>query len=666
MSIAIKELGDNYQNESAHAGQVTRFALAIWDSASPVFDLKPSERRLMRAAALLHDIGYSRYPNDHQAGSRKIILKNGIAGFTETQCRIIAGAVLLHRRKFGPELDLPFFADPAVREPAMRIGAILRIADGLDHGHCQNASIISVQPEGDRMLCTVSTPGYEGNLLRARANGDLWLRVFKVPFVIQEAPANGTLPKFSGIVSPRDNLPDALRKLLFLHFRIFTEQFDGMIAGQSEEPLHDARIAIRRYRSLLHMFSLFLPAHARLVDRQIALLCRKLSDFRDSDVWLAFLAKLKISASFRSDPEFGEFFNAEMQLYSQQHTAFTALLNSKGYSSTTKAMIRLPRVELSRVNRSIADLPVAQFAGLRLSAAFYDILSRPGISRKTDPETAHRLRKKCRRLRYWAEFFTPVAGAPCRHIAVIMKELADTLGDLHDTDCFIARVKQKDSPAAGRIVALLDRNRHRQHAAFKLAWEKLRSPETVAAAAALAVSSKKIPRITMVRHTTAVDGPDDRKRPLTAHGVDEAKRIGRVFRLLGGPPAFIVSSPMARAHSTASFIAEAFLPQPKVTRLNGLLPDAQVGDTIQRLASANGSCLCVGHQPQLGLLAGALLADTGKVPPELGKGSACRIAFPEGKIEAGKGVLEWSFTQGKMKRLEKRLNEKGESDKVTG
>ena len=155
----IESLCRKFRNEDVHSLFVARLALSIFDSVSPHLGLPPSLRPLLRAAAILHDIGYSVQPADHQAVGGAIVVDKGVAGLTAGQCRVVAAAIALHRRDFAKAYIVGLFAKLADKETALRLGAILRIADGLDHGHLQNVSILSVKQHAGGFLLAASSPG---------------------------------------------------------------------------------------------------------------------------------------------------------------------------------------------------------------------------------------------------------------------------------------------------------------------------------------------------------------------------------------------------------------------------------------------------------------------------------------------------------------------------
>ena len=228
---SIAELCKKYRNEDAHSRHVAGMALALWDVAHSVLGLPEKLRPLLNAAALLHDIGYDRNPDDHQAESARLILRHGAATLTDEQAKVVAGAVLLHKRDFEASCADPLFGDPETAASAKVIGAILRIADGLDCCHCQNAKIHTVHAAPDRLVCVVSSQGYGGNLAKAAANADLWRRVTGTDFTIEEHAIAGGGARFAGILCRRT--PWLMR---FVNFCFSITAFSPRSARDSSRP----------------------------------------------------------------------------------------------------------------------------------------------------------------------------------------------------------------------------------------------------------------------------------------------------------------------------------------------------------------------------------------------------------------------------------------------
>jgi CHAD domain-containing protein/phosphohistidine phosphatase SixA len=648
----VEELCKKYKNEDAHSRHVADMALALWDAVRKAFGLPETLRPLLRATALLHDIGYDRNPDDHHAVSARLILRHGAATLTDEQAKVVAAAVLLHKRDFETALADPLFSNDAAMTSAKMLGAILRIADGLDYGHCQNSTINAVRLLPDRLICVVSSPGYGGNLAKAAVNADLWRRVTGRDFIIEEYPRAGRSPRFAGILLPADSMADAVRKLLLLHYRLLAEQRNWILEGKNDAPLHEARLAIRRYRAVLKTFSPFIGGTTpRAIENSLAALCRKLSPFRDEDVWRSFLTRRKKSPEFQKDRTFGRFYALQSHVRKDRRQALAGILDGDAYRSLMREMARFPRTRLT--SRMAEAPPLVPFATRKLAADYWDLAALRLVGKDCDPAKIHSLRKRCRAARYRAEFFAPLLGKPAGFFAALFRKLSDALGALHDADCAVARLKHEPSEAAQRLAPVLEAVKKRQRAAFRRSFDALFTDHALDAVKALwNAGTGAIPIICLARHASAADGGLDRLRPLTDKGIAEAKTLGKALAIMHCRPGIIASSPFLRALSTAGHLSEELSFSEEVEETAALSPDAALSETLRFLSEAGTAArLCVGHAPHLDNLARILLCGDAAKKITLAKASVCCIAFPGGKIGRGSGELVWYFRQKKLRRM---------------
>jgi CHAD domain-containing protein/phosphohistidine phosphatase SixA len=656
----IESLCKEHKNEDVHSHFVARLSLQIFDAVYPHLRLPPSLRPVLRAAALLHDVGYCENPADHQAAGSSIVASKGLAGFTDEQGESIAAVILLHRRDYTKAYAIPRFGRLANKETVLWLGAILRIADGLDHGHLQNLSIISVKQQGGGFLLSAASPGYRANIAWAQAKADLWRRVFHKEIKIVDATGALEISKFSGIVHPKDSALGAARRLLYLHLRIVSENYQGMLSAETEEPLHDGRVAMRRFRAALRLFNQFLPSSScRIIDEKLAFLGLALSPIRDNDVWLHFLSSQQVSEAFRGNIDFVHFHALQSRLVKTDRHTLRKLLTNPDYASLMRDINRFLRVELPQ--KMMKDThPLEPHAARKLASIYFEVLSRPGMKKKYDVKEMHRLRKLCRRARYWSEFSEPALGQPASLFAKHFNALADVLGDLHDADMAIARLDPRDSGVTQHLLRIVQANKRALLARFQRAWRSQRSSPMLFAATALSHEARKdVIYCYLVRHATASADAGGNKRALGEHGIREAQTSGRALTLLQCRPDLIASSPLPRALDTAALLAQAFSFSAPVTRKHCLLPEADINGTLAWLAGVRvQTCVCVGHMPHLDQLSRTLLRPGASRPIEFARASACCISFAQ-RIEPGKGTLEWYFSAKKLKRIVNRITKRG-------
>lgn len=169
---SVIELAERCNYAGEHARQVARLALAIFDQTRGTHGLGDAEREWLEFAALLHDIGVHISYEDHHRHSAYLIRNGGLRGFEPREIEVIALTARYHRlttpKKSHPEFEaLP----KPMRATVKTLGAILRLAEGLDRSHAQVARNLDVHrvaaPDGPQHL-----------LVRMTADGDAELELW--------------------------------------------------------------------------------------------------------------------------------------------------------------------------------------------------------------------------------------------------------------------------------------------------------------------------------------------------------------------------------------------------------------------------------------------------------------------------------------------------------
>lgn len=152
--------------EPAHALQVARLALRLFDLLAPVHFLQPIDRTLLQCAALLHDIGWSLSPSGkaHHKHSADIIRAHPWQSLKPHEAEIVAQAARYHRKKLPTTDHKPYARlEHTQRQRLCRIAALLRIADALDRSHTANIRTLSarIEPATITLRATSRTPARE-------------------------------------------------------------------------------------------------------------------------------------------------------------------------------------------------------------------------------------------------------------------------------------------------------------------------------------------------------------------------------------------------------------------------------------------------------------------------------------------------------------------------
>ncbi|HXM54257.1 MAG TPA: Ppx/GppA phosphatase family protein [Candidatus Dormibacteraeota bacterium] len=135
---AVVAFARRYAWDEPHARRVTELALSLFDQTFDLHGLGPAERDLLSFAGLLHDVGAAVAQSAHHKHSLYIISNAEIEGLTQRELRLIANIARYHRKALPSDHHVEYMAlDDEDRRLVRRLGALLRLADGLDLDHFQ-------------------------------------------------------------------------------------------------------------------------------------------------------------------------------------------------------------------------------------------------------------------------------------------------------------------------------------------------------------------------------------------------------------------------------------------------------------------------------------------------------------------------------------------------
>lgn len=131
-------IGQRYFYDKKHVEQVERLSLLIFDKLAKSYGMGEHERLLLRAAAILHDIGKYICMRSHSLYSYQLIMATDILSFSDYDKKIVALAAYYHANsllgdpsKKAPEIDKSMAAVVA------KLAAIIRMADAMDRSYLQ-------------------------------------------------------------------------------------------------------------------------------------------------------------------------------------------------------------------------------------------------------------------------------------------------------------------------------------------------------------------------------------------------------------------------------------------------------------------------------------------------------------------------------------------------
>jgi exopolyphosphatase/guanosine-5'-triphosphate,3'-diphosphate pyrophosphatase len=143
----------------AHMEQDAYLATKIFRLTRDLHEIPQEYEELLEYAALLHDIGYYYGYDAHHKYAYRMILAADIPGLNEREKTIVANIARYHRSA-RPKLKHQGFADLSTedREIVTQLGAILRLADGLDRTHTDAVEDLECEIIGHHVIFTLHPP----------------------------------------------------------------------------------------------------------------------------------------------------------------------------------------------------------------------------------------------------------------------------------------------------------------------------------------------------------------------------------------------------------------------------------------------------------------------------------------------------------------------------
>ncbi len=473
--LSVDDLCAKHGNEDAHANHVTALALALFDATHGSAGAPAGDRPLLEAACRLHDIGYSANPRRHAGVSREIVLQEGLKGFTDTQRKDIAAAVCLHPAGLTSDEAQSHVRQLPDAGRALRLAAYLRIADGLDHGHLQDAVIVGVGKAGRTIRVRVRCNHCPENVEVARHKSDLWRAAF--PMGIRLALATGKSVRPAPLLSHELHPCEAARRLLLLNLRALLANVDGALEAKDGEALHDLRVAIRRMRAVVRVFRRPL-AHtsAARIDRDLQRLNLALGEARDLDVWIDYLEGHALKAQLRRHPRWAKFVGHQCEQRRLQQTTLRRHLRGVSFAALQNRIGRFLRIELPRAVSAEPPGALEAFGRRVLVKHLRRALKLAHLRHSDSPAELHELRIALRRVRHISGFFGDVLGPPSGELMKRVHAVEWALGRIRDVDLAFARI-QREGPAPPRLlVEKLERRRQIAGTELAEAWRRFEKP----------------------------------------------------------------------------------------------------------------------------------------------------------------------------------------------
>ena len=226
---------------------------------------------------------------------------------------------------------------------------------------------------------------------------------------------------------------------------------DSVRQSDDPEDVHDARVAIRRMRTAMRIFSDALPARTRKMRDEWKWLGSVLGDVRDLDVHLRQLATWTAQAA-GDEAELGALKMVASMLEERRFVARSALLKALDSRRARRMHDALAAMLTIGPGRHAAARPPVVLAAPELVVQRYRKVRSLGdhVGEDAAPHALHTLRIRLKRLRYTVEFFEPLYGKPSRAFVRRVVALQDVLGEHQDATAAVRMLH--DIATDGRVL----------------------------------------------------------------------------------------------------------------------------------------------------------------------------------------------------------------------
>jgi triphosphatase len=224
----------------------------------------------------------------------------------------------------------------------------------------------------------------------------------------------------------------------------------GARDGKDADAIHDMRVAVRRVRTMLHVLSAAQAFERQPLERlrtRLRALAASLGAVRDADVLLVRATEYAVRQPDLS-ADLAPLRDHLRRQRTRELRKLTRYLASEPYARALDDLAALITGSYGAAPVSNASQKVAAFAGGAIWLRYERILGFDAAVEARDPWQLHRLRIRCKRLRYTLEMFAPQLGAGTAPLIRQLKHVQDDLGELHD------------AIVAGELVARLIAERH--------------------------------------------------------------------------------------------------------------------------------------------------------------------------------------------------------------
>lgn len=245
-------------------------------------------------------------------------------------------------------------------------------------------------------------------------------------------------------VSPGSTMGELAFAVVRRHLSVLLTKEPGTRLGEDIEELHDMRVATRRLRAAFEVFATALPSRAQALRVELKWLADALGAVRDLDVQLERMDEMSAWAATWADAAHAAPLGHLRTLLRTEREAARAdlldALDSPRWERLAGGLVSLARqgpnrrLHTARVPAAIGVPPLVQERHRAVSKA-------ARRARRTGAAADfHRLRIRCKRLRYSLEFTAGLYGGAAQKFVRKLVGLQDNLGLMQDAEVASSRL----------------------------------------------------------------------------------------------------------------------------------------------------------------------------------------------------------------------------------
>ncbi len=377
-------------------------------------------------------------------------------------------------------------------ETSLRLASVLHIAEALDTSRSNRARIRGVIDDGASLEIVVAGAAAQtGDPDAALGAAGLWNAVMLRPVSAVTAGGGnvGDCP-----FTAADTAARAFSVLARREMEKFVSRAYGLDCRGDIEYVHEMRVALRRLRELLRAargkggpaVSLLMSESKRFADA--------LGAVRDVDVFTAFLRRYAARAAERNRPFIERVVSAQKRRRARCYANLMEVFGGEDYErfrDTWYGMLSGEGPRLIEPSSVLGRKSVRDRAPGILKRRLRTVLAFGGSLSDYSAEDKHRLRILCKRLRYIAEFLSPIYERGLRQIIRPATAMQDLLGEFHDAEVYRQIVTRyydrtaavrRDASSKRALAALksyLDRRQRRDLKKAASVWRRFTAKKNV-------------------------------------------------------------------------------------------------------------------------------------------------------------------------------------------